>query len=205
MLIKFKSVTIASTLLASFIINALHIANANPYNFSIANTPSRFSYTYMEATLSTDNTPNRGSSYGIGGSYNVLPNVNLLGSYTRTTVTNSDKLLNLFSIGAGYHLPVGPDTDLTANLLYLDEEESITSGAVTTSISDSGASGGVGVRHLFNRFLEGSVKLNFTHVHDSNAKTTLGMRYHYSNQLSGDINYTIDDDDNVAASVRWSF
>ncbi len=200
-----RSATITSTLLASLIINTFHAANANPYNFSISNTPSRFSYTYMEGKLSTDNTPNRGSSYGIGGSYNVLPNVNLLGSYTRTTVSNSKKLLNLFGIGAGYHLPLGPDTDLTANLLYLNEDESITSGGVTTSISDSGASGGIGVRHLFNRFLEGSVNLNFTHVHDSNAKTDLGMRYHYSNQLSGEINYTIDDNDNVAASIRWSF
>jgi len=199
-----KSITIASTLLTTLIITTLHSANANPYSFSIANTPSRFSYTYMEGTLSTDNTPNRGNSYGIGGSYNVMPNINLLGGYTRTTVRDSEKLLNLFSIGVGYHLPVGPDTDLTANLLYLDEEESLTSGAVTTSISDSGASGGVGVRHLFNQFLEGSINLNFTHVHDSNAKTTLGMRYHYSNQLSGDINYSIDDHDNVAVSIRWS-
>lgn len=200
-----KRLTITSILLVSLIANTLHAASINPFNLSIVNTPSRFSYNYVEAKIATNSTPNLGNSYNIEGSYNIMPNVNLLGSYTRTTVDNSDKNLNLLGIGFGYHLPIGIDTDLTANLLYLDEEESITVGGVTTSISDSGASAGVGVRHLFNRFLEGNATVNFTHVHDSDAKTTLGMRYHYSNRLSSQLSYTIDDNDNVAASIRWSY
>lgn len=197
-----KSITTTLPLLVSITLNNLYAA---PFNIVIDNIPSRFSYSYVQLQANTDNTPKHGNTFGIGGSYNVIPHVNLLATYTTTDLNNSNKNINLFSIGVGYHIPIGLNTDVTTNIRYIDEEEARTSGDVTTSVSDSGASAGVGIRHLFSQFLEGNANLNFTHVHDSNAKTTLGLRYHYSNQLSGEVNYTIDDDDNVGASVRLSF
>jgi len=78
------------------------------------------SYNYAGITLGSYNFTGMGSSitgsgFGINGSYDVGPNINLVGSYD--SINYNPGTMNNFTVGGGYHMPMG-GWDLITELRY---------------------------------------------------------------------------------------
>lgn len=170
-----------------------------------------FSYNYIEASVSKIDDDGVDNSYGISGSYDIAPNVNVLGSFDTARVDdifNMKTDVNQTSLGIGYHTSVGENTDVTTNIRYVNYEGVVNSGNTSLVVDANGYGLGAGVRHMFSEQLEGNAAIDHTKIDDSNISDTsvsLGGRFHFNANTSAGMSYKSGDEDEVSGTLRMSF
>lgn len=169
-----------------------------------------FSYNYIEASVSkidADGIDND-NTYGISGSYNIAPNVNLLGSADTTSIDTMFNMgidVNRYALGIGYHTSVGEKTDVTTNIHYVNYEGVVSSGNTSIAVDANGYSLGAGVRHMFSEQLEGNASIDHTKIESADTSISLGGRFYFNANTSAGMNYTSGDEDEMSGTLRMSF
>jgi len=164
---------------------------------------AEFNYNYAEVQVAKSDANGVNTAYGIAGSYDVQPNINIFGSFATVDVDATSDDLNTIQLGVGYHTPIAPTTDATANIQYINTEVP----SLNSTRDESGVGLGVGIRHFFAEQIEGNASIDYSDVNDiTNTSLSLGGRYYFSDTLSAGVGYTVDDDvDVVSGSLRMKF
>lgn len=170
---------------------------------------AKFSYNFVEVSVAKVDIDGANNTYGIGGSYDINSNVNLLGAFTTTdagTIDGVDLDINSYQLGIGYHTPIAESTDAVANISYVNLELEGSLGNATASVDESGYGAGVGVRHMFSDQLEGDASVDYIDINDfSDTSVSVGGRFHFNETISAGLGYTSGDEDTVSGTLRMSF
>lgn len=171
-----------------------------------------FSYNYIEGGYSNYNIEEIDSAFGVGGSYGVTENINVIGSYSKANIdTNSsiDASFNQLAIGVGYHTSIAPQTDILADVSYINAEVEASNNGVTVSGSEGGYGLGVGVRHQLTDSIEGNARVSYMSIDDeSDTAVSVGGRYNINEAMSAGVGLTTITDKGpeiITTSVRWNF
>ncbi len=181
--------------LLSLSVNAVNAAN--------------FNYNYVELKVA-DAIDDADPTITAAGSYDITPNINLIGDYSNTTldsINGVDLDFNKYSIGLGYHTSVNDNTDITANIKYIGTEIELTQGFNYQSLGDgSGFGVGMGVRHKVSDKFEANAAVDYMNVEDAtDTAVSAGGRYYFSDSISAGVGYTSGDFDGVDGSLRFNF
>ena len=173
-------------------------------------------WTYVDAGYA------RGDSFGndgkndlwnIGGSFGFMDMWHVQADYASASIddgSNSsvDFGYDQWSITAGAHPHINDSTDLVFDLRYgsVSPDESAFSDSDLWSLA-------AGVDSMFTDKFELTAKVVWTNynaddnslVQGENVGGVLGGRYHWTENFSTAINYTIDDSDYVGADFRFAF
>ena len=173
---------------------------------------SDFSYNYIEGGYSNYNIEEVDSAFGVAGSYGVTENINVIGSYSKANFdTNSsvDASLNQFAVGVGYHTPIAPQTDILADISYVNMEVEASQGGISVSGSEGGYGLGVGVRHKLTDSIEGNARVSYMSIDDeSDTAVSVGGRYNINEAMSAGVDLTTVTDKGpeiITTSLRWNF
>ncbi len=171
-----------------------------------------FNYNYIEGGYSNYNVKEVSSAFSAGGSYGVTENVNIIGSYSKANFdTNSsvDTSLNQYSVGAGYHMPIAPQTDILADVSYLNMEAEASTNGIAFSASKGGYGLGVGVRHQLTDSVEANARVAYMSIDNtSDTAVSVGGRYNINKAMSAGLDLTTVTDKGpeiITSSLRWNF
>ena len=134
-------------------------ANASQFNYDFA----EVSYGVQGGSSDIDGN----GSLALTGSYDLKPNINLLGAFTKGGGVNT------IQGGIGYHKPIKRGTDGLASV-HLSND----------NIEGTGITFKGGLRHDFSNDFEGEISVNYTHVNKSRMGITAGSRYHFTREMS---------------------
>jgi hypothetical protein len=165
-----------------------------------------FSYNYVEGAYeSTDLDGPDADVFRLSGSYELTPNVNVIGEYAAGDIDNptggSDLDFEETAIGLGYHTGIAPKTDVTANIKYINQDIDLVE-------DDNGYGVGVGVRHWLMDKVEVDADIDYVDVGDNeDTRLKLGARYHINESFSAGVGYSTSDNDVdvVSGNIRWNF
>ncbi|HIO91849.1 MAG TPA: hypothetical protein EYG68_03285 [Leucothrix mucor] len=172
-----------------------------------------FSYNYVEGGYSKYNIEEVDSAFGVAGSYGVTENINVIGSYSKanfdTDNSSVDASLNQFSLGVGYHTEIAPQTDILADVSFVNMEVEASKGGISISGSESGYGLGLGVRHQVTDSIEGNARVSYTSIDDeSDTALSVGGRYNINEAMSAGVDLTTVTDKGpeiITTSLRWNF
>ena len=173
---------------------------------------SDFSYNYIEGGYSNYNVEEVDSAFAVSGSYNVAENINVIGSYSKAnfeTNNSVDASLNQFKVGVGYHTPIAAQTDILADISYINMEMEASQEGSSVSRSEGGYGLGVGVRHNLTNSIEGSARVSYMSIDDkSDTAISVGGRYNINEAMSAGVDLTTVTDKGpeiITTSLRWNF
>ncbi len=165
-----------------------------------------YNYAQLNYTFFNDFVVDQGIS--VTGSYDVMDNVNLLGSYFVST--SSDKVdLDSYSLGLGYHSSFNYNTDFLGEIGLFNSSADTKLGNTTINSDNSGYFMAVGARHRLHEKVE--VNARAEHRNSDNVTDThftFGGRYYYKPNVSFGAEFDTGADDSsesITSSVRWSF
>ncbi len=167
-----------------------------------------FNYNYIEGAYESydlDGTDVEADAGRISGSYELNPNLNIIGEYAKGDLENSaggsDLNFEESAIGIEYHTSIAPKTDLTSNIKYINQD-------VDTVGDDDGYGIGVGVRHWLMDKVEVGANVDYIDIDDNDdTRLKVGARYHFNESISAGAGYSTSDEkeDVVSGNIRWSF
>ncbi len=165
-----------------------------------------FNYNYVEGAYENYDLDGTDADVGrLSGSYEITPNLNIIGEYATGDIDNtaggSDLDFEETAIGMEYHTSIAPKTDLTTNLKYINQDNDI-------SNSSDGYGVGVGVRHWLKDNIEVDANVDYKDVEDSDdTRLKVGARYYFNKTISAGVGYSTskEDVDVVSGNIRWNF
>ena len=86
-----------------------------------------FNYNYIEGAYEHyDSDKTRADAGKLSGSYEITPNLNIIGEYAAGNIDNptggSDLDFQNSAVGIEYHTPIAPKTDLATNIQYVKQD-----------------------------------------------------------------------------------
>lgn len=165
-----------------------------------------FSYNYLEGAYeSIDLDGPDADVFRLSGSYELTPELNVIGEYATGDVDNpaggADLDFEETAIGLGYHIGIAPLTDVTANVKLVNQD-------IDLAGDDTGYSVGVGVRHWLMDKIEVDANIDYIDVDDNDdTRLKVGARYYINEAISGGVDYSTssEDVDAVSGNIRWNF
>ena len=165
-----------------------------------------FNYNYVEGSYEHYDLDGTDADAGkLLGSYEITPNLNIIGEYAAGNIDNpadgSDLDFQDSAIGIEYHTPIASNTDVTTNIKYINQD-------IDTANDDDGYSAGVGVRHMLNDKVELDANIDYTDIDNSDdTSLKVGARYHINKSISAGVGYSAskEDVDIISTNIRWSF
>ncbi len=169
-----------------------------------------FSYNYAQLNYTFFNDFGVDQGISVAGSYDVMDNINILGSYFSST-SSGDKLdkLDNYTLGIGYHAPFNYSTDFFGEAGLFNTSADVKVGRTSVNADNSGYFFAVGARHKFRDKVELDARAehrnsdNVTDVH-----YTLGARYYYKPNVSIGAEFDTGADDSsesINTFIRWNF
>lgn len=166
-----------------------------------------FNYNYAQIGYSFINDFDIDQGIKVSGSYDVVDNINVLGSFFKSTSTDSKIVddLDVYTLGVGYHVDMSDSTDFLAEIGLLNSSVSTKVG----SNDDSGYTLSVGVRHKLKDNIELSAR--FDHQNTDNVTDnifTLGSRYYFKSNWSLGFGFNTGADngsEGITGDLRYQF
>ena len=165
-----------------------------------------FNYNYVEGAYESYDLDGTDADVGrLSGSYELTPNINIIGGYAIGDLENpgggSDLDFEETTIGMEYRTSIAPKTDVTTNIQYINRD-------IDTASNDDGYGVGIGVRHWLMDKVEVDANVDYSDV-DNNDDTRLkvGARYYINDAISTGVGYSTskEDEDIVSGNIRWDF
>lgn len=155
---------------------------------------SSFSYNYVEAAYfrsNLDNVKSDAEGWGIRASYDVIPNVNLIGAfkYQSADILGGDLEITEYIIGVGSHHPIHSKVDAFGTFDFRWQDRDV----LGSSDDDTGYGFSGGVRALPRERIELEAAINYSYVVTSNTELALGARGYLSEKLSVGLGYALGD------------
>jgi opacity protein-like surface antigen len=177
---------------------------------------TKFSYTYLEASYSNQDSNGIDGIFNKHGSVALDDNMHFIFKdstvWLKPNAINDDQISE-GSVGLGYHTPISNKTDLTASASLLLRVKTSTDQSTNTK-AKLGYGVALGVRHQLTDDLEANIKATHNDVNNAdfltNTSLSIGGRYNLTNELSAGVNVStaIKDRNNqselLTASLRWS-
>ena len=165
-----------------------------------------FNYNYVEGAYEHYDLDGTDADAGkLLGSYEITPNLNIIGEYAAGNIDNptdgSDLDFQDAAIGIEYHTPIASNTDVTTNIKYVNQN-------IDAGNDDDGYSAGVGVRHMLNDKVELDANIDYIDIDNSDdTSLKVGARYHINKSISAGVGYSTseEDVDIISTNIRWSF
>lgn len=185
---------------------------------AFAGGPSELSYTYVQGgytSLTTDSDVDADGWYA-GGSFLVLPNVFVFGSYSDTSSEDFTGPLGAvtfnidatsYNAGLGLRAPVTDFMDINVGAAWVHaESDTNASTGGSSSTSDDGYSISAGVRSLLGKALEVNAGYNYVDLDDSQGSFDVGGLVHITSLISVSAAYRFGEDANAwTAGARLNF
>ena len=179
-----------------------------------------FSYDYIDTGIIRYNFKSPTNSwhyegYLVSASKSASKNVYLLGAYKNLERTNGDTH-NATSIGIGVHYPINNSSDVIANYVNTNFDETYSSIYTTSPTGGRYTTIGLGIRHQFSDDLELNTNLERLDLANSPALVesfALGAIYKINNDLSlkfgtsvgSPSGITLQDFDTTEFGIRYNF
>ncbi len=168
---------------------------------ALQDNPSGFSYTFVEANylwFEPDAIDEELDGVEIKASLEIFLNIFLQGSYT---TLSDDSDLDLYRIGAGWHMPIGNTLDVYGILSYASSElEGV------TDVDEDGLAANVGLRFYLTDRLELNGEAEWLDLDESDFGVGVGARWYLMERLSLGLNVkTLDSDETYSGGVRFQF
>ena len=168
-----------------------------------------FNYNFIEGSYESYDLNGTDADAGkLSGSYELTPNLNIIGDYAAGNIDSSnnsadDSELDFqnSAIGFEYHAPIAPKTDVTTNIKYINQD-------IDTLDDDDGYGVGVGVRHKVTDKVELDANLDYYDIDNSDdTRLKVGARYYFNKSISAGIGYSAsqEDTDTISGNIRWGF
>ncbi|WP_158278923.1 porin [Leucothrix arctica] len=198
--------SISRAVLAGLAFSGLSASAQAAYSYGDDAQVPEFSYNFVEGAY--DNYDFDGLDADIGRlsmSYDVASKLNIIGEYANGDIDNptggSSLDYEAFAIGLGYHTPVAPRTDVTANIKYINQD--------IDSISDDDGYGvGIGLRHKLMGKVELDANIDYMDLDDNDdTRFGVGARYDINNKVSVGVDYSTssEDVDIISSNIRFNF
>ena len=174
---------------------------------SVANVHAAdFKYNYVEGTYESIDLDGTDANVALlAGSYDITPNLNVIGEYATGNIDNpsggSDLDYQEAAIGLGYHTQIAPKTDFTANVKVVNQDTDLAG-------DDTGYSAGIGLRHMLVDKIEVDADIDYIDVNnDEDTRLKVGARYYINDTISAGVGYSTSDKDvdTVSGNLRWNF
>ncbi len=168
-----------------------------------------FNYNYAQLNYTFFNDFNVNQGISVAGSYDVMDNVNVLGSYFVSTDSDNNIDIDNYSLGLGYHAPFSYNTDLLGEIGLFNTNIDAKVGSTTINTDNSGYFMAVGARHKLQEKVE--VNARAEHRNSDNVTDThftFGGRYYYKPNVSFGAEFDTGADDSsesITTSLRWNF
>ncbi len=166
-----------------------------------------FNYNYVEGNYQDmDQNGVDSDAWGISGSFDIAPNLNLITAYSIGEIVTPDNVdditVDTIEVGLGYHAPLNAKTDMTANLkaVYQDMDNAVG--------DDTGYAVGFGIRHQVNDTVEIGANISYQDIYDADDTTyELNSRFAVNKDVSLGLAVSTSENelDTVSASMRFNF
>ncbi len=174
---------------------------ASPAPMLESDNPSGFSYTFVEANYvmyEPDGFDESLDGFEFKASLEIFLNIFLQGSYS---VLSDDSDLDLYRIGAGWHLPIGETLDLYGILSFASAELD-----GVTDVDEDGLAANVGARFWLTDKFELNGEVEWLDLDESDMGVGAGVRWYLMERISLGLNIeTLDSDETYTVGARFSF
>ena len=161
-----------------------------------------FSWTYGELNYlwrDVDAIDDSIDGFELRASFEILLNLFLQGSYSQLS---GDADLDSYTLGVGWHLPIGTKLDAFGILSYAKDE--IDGSGFDDDVD--GPMGEVGARFMLGEKIELNGEIIWANLDDSETGFDVGGRFYFMNNLSVGANVTkFDEDEMFAVGARFQF
>lgn len=163
--------------------------------------PSGFSYTFVEANyvwFQPDAIDEDLDGFELKASLEIFLNIFLQGAYA---ALSDDSDLDVYRIGAGWHLPIGETLDLYGILSFASSELD-----TVTDVDEDGLAAEVGARFWLTPKFELNGNVEWLDLDESDMGAGVGVRWYFMDRLSLGLGVeTLDSDETYTTGVRFSF
>jgi hypothetical protein len=163
--------------------------------------PEGFSYTFVEANyvwFEPDNFDENLDGFELKASIEIFLNIFLQGSWA---TLSDDSDLDVYRIGAGWHLPIGESLDLYGLLSFASTELD-----GVTDVDEDGMSAEVGARFWISPKFELNGNVEWLDLDESDVGIGVGVRWYFMDRLSLGLGVeSLDSDETYTTGVRFSF
>lgn len=174
---------------------------ASPAPMLESDNPSGFSYTFVEANYvmyEPDGSNESLDGFEFKASLEIILNIFLQGSYS---VLSDDSDLDLYRIGAGWHLPIGETLDLYGILSFASAELD-----GVTDVDEDGLAANVGARFWLTDKFELNGEVEWLDLDESDMGVGAGVRWYLMERISLGLGVeTLDSDETYTVGARFSF
>lgn len=173
-------------------------------------TANDFNYTEVGMSLTPDAIDGADPTLAFSGSYEIIENISIIGSYSNTRLAEYRGVeidFSFLQLGVAYHTPLQAKTDLTADIRYVGTDLSISDDSRSASLgTGSGYRLGGGVRHQYSDRIELNSALSYMSVEsESDFALSVGGRYFFNQNFSAGAAYTTGDFDGISGSIHYNF
>lgn len=175
-------------------------------SISLGAQAANFNYNYGQVGFETGDF----EGLALTGSFDINKDMFVLARFADVTDDQGgiDVDYSEYSIGAGYHMPVNPQTDAVFTLSFHSGEVDVPAFSIFPGYKDddTGILATAGIRHNLNPQIELAGNIFHTTIFDGDTGFYGEVRYNINNKMSAGLNYTSSDAiDGLGINFRMGF